>query len=51
MKKSHGTFERIRKIRNDWIMNPRTRVQENEIKSKKKRRQNEKKLVKDGWNE
>jgi hypothetical protein len=31
------------------VINPRTRVQENEIKNKKKRRQKEKKIIKDGF--
>ena len=35
----------MKEIRNNWNMNPRTRVQENEMKDKKKRRQEEKKIV------
>ena len=49
MKKMKDTFDYIKKIRGGWVINPRTRVQENEIKSKKKRRQEEKKLIKDGF--
>lgn len=49
MKKAKSTFEYIKEIRSNWVINPRTRVQENEIKNKKKRRQDEKKLTKDGF--
>jgi hypothetical protein len=48
MKKKKSTFDYIKGIRNSWVINPRTRVQENEIKNKKKRRQEEKKLIKEG---
>mgnify|MGYP006922193416 FL=1 len=48
MKKKKTTFDLIKTIRNEWSINPRTRVQENELKNKKKRRQNERKLVKEG---
>lgn len=47
MKKKKDTYELMKEIRNSWDMNPRTRVQENEIKNKKKRRQEEKKIVQD----
>ena len=49
MTKMKGTFEYIKGIRGGWVINPRTRVQENEMKSKKKRRQEDKKLIKDGF--
>lgn len=49
MTKMKSTFDYIKKIRGSWVINPRTRVQENEIKNKKKRRQKEKKLIKDGF--
>ncbi len=49
MIKKRKTFDYIREIRSEWIINPRTRVQENEIKNKKKRRQDEKKMIKDGF--
>jgi len=39
----------IKEIRNTWTMNPRTRVQENELKNKKKRRAEDKKLTRNGW--
>jgi hypothetical protein len=48
MRKKKSTFDYIKGIRNSWVINPRTRVQENEIKNKKKRRQEEKKLIKEG---
>lgn len=50
MIKKKSTFEYIKEIRGVWSINPRTRVQENEMKNKKKRRQEEKKLVKEGYN-
>lgn len=48
MIKTKSTFDYIREIRNNWTINPRTRVQENELKNKKKRRQEEKKVIKEG---
>lgn len=40
----------IKQVRNNWHINPRTRVQENELKNKKKRRQEERKISnKDEW--
>ncbi len=50
MRKKKTTLDLIKSIRNEWSFNPRTRVQENELKSKKKRRQNERKLVQEGMN-
>jgi uncharacterized GH25 family protein len=49
MTKMKGTFDYIKEIRGGWVINPRTRVQENEMKNKKKRSQEEKKLIKDGF--
>ena len=50
MTKMKSTFDYIKRIRGGWVINPRTRVQENEMKNKKKRRrQEEKKLIKDGF--
>jgi hypothetical protein len=49
MTKMKGNFNYIKGIRGGWVINPRTRVQENEMKNKKKRRQEEKKLIKDGF--
>ncbi|WP_193438407.1 hypothetical protein [Clostridium thermosuccinogenes] len=48
MTKKKGTYDYMKEIRNYWVINPRTRVQENEIKSKKKRRQEEKKMIREG---
>ncbi len=45
MKKKKSTYELMKEIRKSWDINPRTRVQENEIRNKKKRRQEEKKIV------
>jgi hypothetical protein len=49
MTKTKSTFDYLKQIRSSWVINPRTRVQENEIKNKKKRRQKEKNLIKDGF--
>ena len=49
MKKMKSTYDYMKKIRSSWVINPRTRVQENKLKNKKKRRQEEKKLIKDGF--
>ena len=46
MKRIKSTFDYIKEIRGVWSINPRTRVQENRIKNKKKRRQEVKKLIK-----
>jgi len=48
MIKKKSIFDYIKSIRGGWIINPRTRVQDNYMKNKKKRRQDEKKLIKDG---
>jgi len=45
MIKKKSTFDYIKSIRSGWIINPRTRVQDNNMKNKKKRRQYEKKLI------
>ncbi len=42
------TFDFIKEIRRSWVINPRTRVKENELKNKKKRRQEEKKITENG---
>jgi hypothetical protein len=49
VKKQNRMIELMKQVRNSWQMNPRTRVQENEIKNKKKRRQEEKKLNKEEY--
>jgi hypothetical protein len=49
MTKKKSCYEYIREIRGSWVINPRTRVQENELKNKKKRRQDQKKMVKDDY--
>lgn len=43
-KKKKNMLELMKEVRGRWKINPRTRVQENELKSKKKRRQIDKKL-------
>lgn len=47
MKKKKTSFDFFKEIRRSWDINPRTRVQENNMKNKKKRRQEEKKIVQD----
>lgn len=49
MAKKKTTIDFIKGIRNSWVINPRTRVKENELLNKKKRRQEEKKILKDGF--
>ncbi|WP_169738694.1 hypothetical protein [Ruminiclostridium cellobioparum] len=49
MDKRKTTFDYMKEIRNNWVINPRTRVQENSLKNKKKRRQDEKKFIKDDY--
>lgn len=46
MIRKKGAFK-LKKIRRRWAINPRTRVQENILKDKKKRRQDEKKAIKE----
>ncbi|NLK68963.1 MAG: hypothetical protein GX283_07355 [Clostridiaceae bacterium] len=48
MKTKKTTFDYMKRIRNEWIINPRTRIQENELNNKKKRRQAERKMIKEG---
>ena len=50
MKKKKTALDLMKTILNEWNINPRTRVQENELKNKKKRRQDEQKMVKEGLN-
>lgn len=47
MVKKRKMTDLMKEIRRSWVINPRTRVQENELKNKKKRRQNERKLETD----
>jgi hypothetical protein len=47
VKKKKSTYDYIKEIRKSWLINPKTRVQENELKNKKKRRQKDKKVIKD----
>lgn len=49
MKKKVGTVDYMKGSRSVWTINPKVRVQENEFKNKKKRRQLEKKMMKDGY--
>lgn len=44
-KKVKSVVEHIQGIRREWTINPKTRIQENELKNKKKRRQEEKKIT------
>jgi len=48
MTKTKRTFDCIKKIRNTWVIAPCSRVCENEMRNRKKRRQKDKKLIKDG---
>jgi hypothetical protein len=48
MNDKRNTYYFAKGIRNEWVINPRTRVKGNELKNKKKRRQFENKLIKDG---
>lgn len=48
MTKRKSAYDYIKGIRGNWTINPRTRVQDNDLKNKKKRRQEDKKIVKDG---
>lgn len=41
-----SAYEYIKKIRGRWPGNPRTRIHETDARNKKKRRQEEKKLIK-----
>jgi hypothetical protein len=47
--KAKSSLELMKEIRNTWTMNPRTRIQENELKNKKKRRAEDRKLEKGEW--
>lgn len=47
MKKKKTMYDLMKEIRRSWNINPATRVRENEMKNKKKRRQQEKKLIRD----
>lgn len=49
MLKKKSTFDYIKEIRGSWAINPRTRIQDNNLKNKKKRRQEEKKFIKDEY--
>lgn len=48
MTKKKTEIDYIKEIRREWVINPRTRVQENSLKNKKKRRQEENRIVKEG---
>jgi len=50
MTKKKTNIDYIKEIRREWIINPRTRIQENSLKDKKKRRQEDKRIVKEGIN-
>ncbi len=44
-KKNKTMIELMKQVRSSWQINPRTRVQENELKDKKKRRESDRKMV------
>jgi len=48
VKKKKTMIDIMKRVRNSWQINPRTRVQENELKNKKKRRDDDRKLVQKG---
>jgi hypothetical protein len=48
-RKAKSMVELMKEFRNTWHINPRTRVQENELKNKKKRRAEGKRLSKSDW--
>ena len=48
MTKRKTNIDYIREIRREWVINPRTRIQENSLRDKKKRRQEDKRIVKEG---
>ncbi|HEY5584918.1 MAG TPA: hypothetical protein VIK78_10555 [Ruminiclostridium sp.] len=45
MAKKKTMFDLMKEIRRSWVISPRTRVKENELKNKKKRRQEDKKII------
>jgi len=45
MAKKKNMLDLMKEIRRSWTINPRTRVKENEMKNKKKRRQEDKKII------
>lgn len=47
MAKKKNMLDLMKEIRRSWVINPRTRVQDNELKNKKKRRQEVKKVISD----
>lgn len=49
--KKKSTLDILKEVRTMWSINPRTRVQENEKKDKKKRRESAKKLVREDIDE
>jgi hypothetical protein len=49
MIKKKSTIDYIKEIRGTWVINPRTRIKDNNLKNKKKRRQEANKLLKDGY--
>lgn len=48
-RKPRSMTELMKEFRNTWNINPRTRVQENELRNKKKRRAEGKRLSKGDW--
>lgn len=47
MAKKKNMLDLMKEIRRSWVINPKTRVQENELRNKKKRRQEDNKIIKD----
>ncbi|HHU78979.1 MAG TPA: hypothetical protein GXZ29_08935 [Clostridiales bacterium] len=47
MIKKRSTYDYMKRIRGSWEINPVTRVKRNDIKNNKKRRQQEKKLIRE----
>lgn len=45
MVKKKNMLDLMKEIRRSWVINPRTRIKENDMKNKKKRRQEDKKLI------
>jgi hypothetical protein len=46
--KKKSSVDYLKEVRSFWAINPRTRIKDNDLKNKKKRRRDEKKIVKNG---
>ena len=49
MNKHKSYYDYIKQLPGSWVINPRTRVKGNDMRNKKKRRQEEKKMIKDSF--